>query len=68
VFFQDTYSLNIERIYVAGLADTATAAPALRTQTGAEVQELVRGSQLGTSVGGSVPRWRMAGVVGSLVS
>lgn len=68
VFFQDTYHLNIERIYVAGLADTSAAAPALRAQTGAEVQELVRPSQLGTSAGGSVPRWRMAGVVGSLIS
>jgi type IV pilus assembly protein PilM len=68
VFFQDTYHLNIEKIFVAGLADTGSAAPALRSQTGAEVQELVRPSQLGVSPGGSVPRWRMAGVVGALVS
>jgi len=68
VFFQDTYHLNIERIFVAGLADTSGAAPALRAQTGAEVQELVRSSQLGSSAGGNVPRWRMAGVVGSLLS
>jgi type IV pilus assembly protein PilM len=68
VFFQDTYHLNIEKIFVAGLSDTSTAAPALRAQTGAEVQELVTSSQLGVSTGGSVPRWRMAGVVGALVS
>ena len=68
VFFQDTYHLNIEKIYVAGLSDSAGAAPALRAQTGAEVQELVSSSQLGISTGGSVPRWRMAGVVGALVS
>jgi type IV pilus assembly protein PilM len=68
VFFQDTYHLNIEKIFVAGLADTSTAAPALRAQTGAEVQELISSSQLGTSNGGSVPRWRMAGVVGALIS
>jgi type IV pilus assembly protein PilM len=61
VFFQDTYHLNIEKIFVAGLADTGSAAPALRSQTGAEVQELVRPSQLGVSPGGSVPRWRLAG-------
>jgi type IV pilus assembly protein PilM len=67
VFFQDTYHLNIEKIFVAGLADTSSAAPALRAQTGAEVQELVRASQLGASPAGSVPRWRMAGVVGALV-
>jgi type IV pilus assembly protein PilM len=68
VFFQDTYHLNIEKIFVAGLADTTTAAPALKAQTGADVEELVTSSQLGISTGGSVPRWRMAGVVGALVS
>ncbi len=68
VFFQDTYHLNIEKIFVSGLSDTGNAAPALRAQTGAEVQELVTSSQLGVSTGGSVPRWRMAGVVGALIS
>lgn len=68
VFFQDTYRLNIEKIYVAGVADIAGATPALHSQTGAEVQELVTSSQLGVSPGGSVPRWRMAGVLGALVS
>src|SRR5258706_13140415 len=68
VFFQDTYHLNIEKIFVAGISDTGSAAPALRAQTGAEVQELVSPSQLGLSTGGSVPRWRMAGVVGALIS
>lgn len=68
VFFQDTYHLNIEKIYVAGLPESGGAAPALATQTGAEVQELVASAQLGASAGGPVPRWRMAGVVGALIS
>jgi len=68
VFFQDTYHLNIERIAVAGLAESGGAVAALRAQTGAEVRELIGSSQLGASTGGSVPRWRMAGVVGALVS
>ena len=68
VFFQDTYHLNLEKIYVAGLPESGGAAPALAAQTGAEVQELVSSSQLGASSGGSVPRWRMAGVLGALVS
>jgi type IV pilus assembly protein PilM len=68
VFFQDTYHLNIERIYVSGLSEAGGAAPALRAQTGADVQELVASAQLGSSTGGPVPRWRMAGVVGALVS
>lgn len=67
VFFQDTYHLNIERIYVAGLADASSAAAALLSQTDADVQELVDVSQLGASAG-MVPRWRMAGVVGALIS
>ena len=68
VFFQDTYHLNIEKIYVAGLPESGGAAPALHAQTGAEVKELVSSSQLGTTANGSVPRWRMAGVVGALIS
>jgi type IV pilus assembly protein PilM len=68
VFFQDTYHLNIELIYIAGLPEAGGAAPALRAQTGAEVRELVAPSQLGTSANGSIPRWRMAGVVGALLS
>jgi type IV pilus assembly protein PilM len=68
VFFQDTYHLNIEQIFIAGLPESEGAAPALRAQTGAEVRELVSASQLGGSLGGSVPRWRMAGVVGALLS
>ncbi len=67
VFFQDTYHLNLERIYVAGLSDAATAAAALLSQTDADVQELVDASRLGESAG-MVPRWRMAGVVGALIS
>ena len=68
VFFQDTYHLNIERIYVAGMPESGATSAALRAQTGAEVQELVASAQLGVSAAGAVPRWRMAGVVGALVS
>src|SRR6267378_1550060 len=67
VFFQDTYKMNIDRIYIAGLPETVGAAPALKAQTGATVAELVAGSQIG-STSGSVPRWRMAGVVGALIA
>jgi type IV pilus assembly protein PilM len=67
VFFQDTYHLNIGRIFVAGLPESGAAAPALRAQTGAEVTDLVSASQLGAGAG-SIPKWRMAGVVGALLS
>ncbi|HTS05222.1 MAG TPA: hypothetical protein VMP68_06530 [Candidatus Eisenbacteria bacterium] len=68
VFFQDTYQLNIERIYVAGLPESGGAAAALRSSTEANVQELVSSAQLGSTASGNVPKWRMAGVVGALVS
>jgi len=67
VFFQDTYNTSIQEIFVAGISDLGEAAPALHSQTGAEVKELVRASQLGLG-GGSIPKWRMAGVVGALLS
>jgi type IV pilus assembly protein PilM len=67
VFFQDTYHLNIERIFVAGLSDSGNALSAFHSQVGVEVHELVATSQLGTTYG-SVPKWRMAGVVGALLS
>jgi type IV pilus assembly protein PilM len=68
VFFQDTYNLNIGQIFVAGLSDSGGAASALRSlQTGAEVKELVGSDRLGEAAG-TIPRWRMAGVVGALVS
>jgi type IV pilus assembly protein PilM len=69
VFFQDTYNLSIEQIYVAGLPESGGAAPALKSQTGAEVHELISSAQLGSiAPGGPVPRWRMAGVVGALIA
>jgi len=67
VFFQDTYNTNIDQILVSGISDIAGAAPALHAQTGAEVRELVTASQLGLG-GGSIPKWRMAGVVGALLT
>jgi type IV pilus assembly protein PilM len=67
VFFQDTYNLNIERVYVAGLPEAGSAAPALKNQSGAVVEELVASTQIGSS-SGTIPRWRMAGVVGALIS
>jgi type IV pilus assembly protein PilM len=67
VFFQDTYHLNIGQIFVAGLPESGGAAPALRAQTGAEVKDLVSPSQLSGGIG-TIPKWRMAGVVGALLS
>jgi type IV pilus assembly protein PilM len=67
VFFQDTYALNIERVYLSGLPETNIASVVLKSQTGAQVEDLVTTSQIGSTTG-TVPRWRMAGVVGALIS
>jgi len=67
VFFQDTYNMNIDRVYVSGIPDPNAAITALKTQTGAQVEELITASQIGSTTG-TVPRWRMAGVVGALIS
>jgi len=67
VFFQDTYNMNIERVYVSGMPDPNAAIAALKNQTGAQVEELITASQIGSTTG-TVPRWRMAGVVGALIS
>jgi hypothetical protein len=40
----------------------------LSVQTNATVSDLVSESQLGTSYGGAVPRYRMAGVLGALIA
>src|SRR5258708_32713720 len=45
VFFQDTYKLNIERVYVAGLPAAGGAAPALKNPTGAQVEALLATQQ-----------------------
>jgi len=67
VFFQDTYNLNIDQIFVSGLPHAQEAAPALKAQTGAEVQDLVSSLPV-NKISGSAPQWQMAGVVGALIS
>ena len=67
VFFQDTYHLNIDEIFVAGLPRASQAAPALETQTGAEVRDFLLAVPP-EKLAGSTPNWRMAGVLGALVS
>jgi len=39
----------------------------MKNQSGAQVEELITTSQIGSTTG-TVPRWRMAGVVGALIS
>src|SRR2546423_2127459 len=67
VFFQDTYHLNIDKIFVAGLPGSGGAAPALRAPTPAERQGMGGAVAFGRERG-PLPQLRMAGVVGALLS
>lgn len=64
IFFQDATGGNVSRILLAGLASARTLGPALETQTGARVSDLVSSSQ---SAGSSLPASLTAPVVGALV-
>jgi type IV pilus assembly protein PilM len=65
VFFQDTYKLDVERVYVAGLPHSEVALQSLHAQTGVEVQEL-GGAEPVSGSGGSASQ--LAGVSGALLS
>ena len=65
VFFQDTYKLDVERVYVAGLPHSEVALQSLHAQTGVEVQELA-GVEDTSGLAGSPSQ--LAGVTGALLS
>jgi type IV pilus assembly protein PilM len=68
VFFEDTFSAHIEKIYVGGPAPLDELGPLLHQQTGAQVQELA--PELGTEQnlsGEHVAPTTMAGIVGALL-
>lgn len=61
VFFQDTYKLDVERVFVAGLRNSEVAVQSLQAQTGVAVQELTGAAP--TSSGS-----QLAGVTGALLA
>ncbi len=65
VFFQDTYQLDVERVFVAGLPNSEVALQSLHAQTGVEVQDLVGAEQRSGFEG---PGSQLAGVTGALLS
>jgi type IV pilus assembly protein PilM len=65
VFFQDTYKLDVERVFVAGLPNSEVALQSLHAQTGVEVQELAGAGQ-GNGFTGSPSQ--LAAVSGALLS
>ncbi len=65
VFFQDNYGMKVERILLGGLASSQEIGPALESQTGARVGDLVSASQAGGQSG--LAPSLLAGVVGALL-
>ena len=65
VFFQDNYGMKVERILLGGLASAQEIGPALESQTGARVGDLVSDSQAGGQ--SSLAPALLAGVVGALL-
>ena len=65
VFFQDNYGMKVERILLGGLASAQEIGPALESQTGARVSDLVSASQAGGQSG--LAPALLAGVVGALL-
>ena len=68
VFFEDTFSAHIEKIYVGGMARMAEVGPMLHQQTGAQVEELAPELSAERNLSGeSVTPSSMAGIVGALL-
>jgi type IV pilus assembly protein PilM len=65
VFFQDNYGMKVERILLGGLTSAQEIGPALESQTGARVGDLVSASQAGGQSG--LAPSLLAGVVGALL-
>lgn len=65
-FYEDTYSVKVERILLAGLASTERVGASLREQTGARVENLVSETAAGSALQGSLPPSQLAAVVGAL--
>ena len=68
VFFEDTFSAHIEKIYVGGIAPLEELGPLLHEHTGAQVQELAPELTTEQNLSGeSIQPSLMAGIVGALL-
>jgi type IV pilus assembly protein PilM len=67
VFFQDTYSAQVQRIALGGTAATDALHAALEQQTGLRVEELLDSAMISAASVSSAPRTAFAGAVGALL-
>ncbi len=63
VYLQDNYGLNVERVILAGVSDTAQYSPVLAEQTGARVEDILKSPKMPISGG----RGDAAGAIGALL-
>jgi type IV pilus assembly protein PilM len=66
VFFEDTYNMQVSRIYTAGLLEAELVRPAIEAQTGIRVADLVSPQEYG-STRPNFPMSALAGVAGALL-
>jgi type IV pilus assembly protein PilM len=67
VFFEDNYSMKVNRILVAGVLEAAVVGPVIEEQTQIKVADLVTDQHIGSSRP-NFPASVLAGVVGALLS
>jgi len=67
VYFEDRYSVGVDRVLVTGVESTQALQEALSANPNIRVEELVSSGRAGAAIG-NVPRSMLAAVVGALVS
>jgi hypothetical protein len=66
VYFEDRYSVGVDRVLVTGVESTQALQEALSASANIRVEELVSSGR--AAAAGNVPRSALAAVVGALVS
>jgi type IV pilus assembly protein PilM len=67
VYFEDRYSVGVDRVLVTGIESVQALQEALGASSNIRVEELVSSGRAGAAIG-NVPRSALAAVVGALVS
>ena len=67
VYFEDRYSVGVDRVLVAGVQSVQALQEALSASSNIRVEELISSTMSGGAAAGNVPRSALAAVTGALV-
>jgi type IV pilus assembly protein PilM len=67
VYFEDRYSVGVDRVLVAGVQSAQALQEALSASSNIRVEELISSTMSGGTAAGNVPRSALAAVTGALV-